>query len=301
MLAFQIPERLSATDRFIRVCDGDIVRLATDRLTIIRGVAATWELAMSSLASQRAHTAGDTVVETASGKVRGVYANGVAQFKGIPYGATTVGEGRFLRPRPVQAWPGVRDALTVGRSTPQPGRTMNVPWWAWITDDQPQSEDCLVLNVYAPEVAASRKLPVMFYLHGGGFNTGSASTAGTDGTQLARLGDVVVVTINHRLNVFGFLYLAELAGGRFADNANAGMLDAVAALQWVKRNISGVRRRSGQCDDLRSVGWRVEGGRADGDAGSQRPVPQGDRPERVVADQDGHAGAGGARGEGTVR
>ncbi len=115
---------------------------------------------------------------------------------------------------------------------------MNVPWWAWITDDQPQGEDCLVLNVYTPEPSATRKRPVMVYLHGGGFNTGSASTAGTDGTSLSKDGDVVVVTINHRLNVFGFLYLAELGGDRYRHSGNAGIEDAVAALRWVKENIA---------------------------------------------------------------
>jgi para-nitrobenzyl esterase len=185
----------------------------------------------------RVRAATDPVIETASGKVRGQFVGNVAQFKGIPYGDTTAGDGRFLPPRPAKAWTGARDALAFGNSTPQPGRTMNVPWWAWITDDRPQGEDCLVLNVYAPEIGASRKRPVMFYLHGGGFNTGSASTAGTDGVNLAKLGDVVVVTINHRLNAFGFLYLAEIAGGRYVDNGNAGMLDCVAALNWVKQNI----------------------------------------------------------------
>lgn len=178
------------------------------------------------------------VVETALGKVRGAVVDGVSQFKGIPYGDVTSGDGRFLAPRTPKAWSGVRDTPGFGRSAPQPGRTQQVPWWAWITDDQPQGEDCLVLNVYTPELNASRKRPVMFYLHGGGFNTGSASTAGTDGTNLARHGDVVVVTVNHRLNVFGFLYLADINRSRYAASGNAGMLDAVAALRWVKENIA---------------------------------------------------------------
>jgi para-nitrobenzyl esterase len=178
------------------------------------------------------------VVQTAVGGVRGRIIDRVRQFKGIPYADATSSDARFLPPRSPRAWSGTRDALAVGRSAPQPGRTLSVPWWTWITDDQPQGEDCLVLNVYAPETSAARKLPVMFYLHGGGFNTGSASTAGTDGTDLARQGNVVVVTINHRLNVFGFLYLASFKGGRFAETGNAGMLDAVAALRWVKENIA---------------------------------------------------------------
>jgi para-nitrobenzyl esterase len=179
----------------------------------------------------------DPIVETASGKVRGRIVDGVSQFKGIPYADVTSGEGRFLPPRQLPAWSGIRDVSSVGRSAPQPGRTMDVPWWAWITDDRPQGEDCLVLNVYTPEPSMARKRPVMFYLHGGGFNTGSASTAGTDGTSLSKAGDVVVVTINHRLNVFGFLYLAELQGEHYRDSGNAGIEDTVAALQWVKENI----------------------------------------------------------------
>ncbi len=177
------------------------------------------------------------VVETAQGNVRGHLGDGIARFKGIPYAQPTGGTARFLSPRPMQPWSGVRDALAFGRSTPQPGRVRDVAWWRWITDAQPQGEDCLVLNVYTPEASPRAKRPVMFYLHGGGFNTGSASTDGTDGSQLARDGDVVVVTINHRLNVFGFLYLADLAGERFVGHGNAGMRDAVAALRWTRDNI----------------------------------------------------------------
>jgi len=175
-----------------------------------------------------------TIVETAQGKLRGAVTDGINVFKGIPYARSA----RFQPPQPEQPWSGTRDALALGPSTPQPKRTAEVSWWAWIGARQPQSEDCLVLNVFAPASATERKLPVMFYLHGGGFTTGSASPAGVDGTELARRGDVVVVTINHRLNLFGFLHLAELCGPEYADSGNAGMLDCVAALQWVRQNIA---------------------------------------------------------------
>ncbi len=210
---------------------------ALNRRSVLRKGAAWVGGAMSSSVIQAEASQGP-VVQTAVGGVRGRIIDRVRQFKGIPYADATSSDARFLPPRSPRAWSGTRDALAVGRSAPQPGRTLSVPWWTWITDDQPQGEDCLVLNVYAPETSAARELPVMFYLHGGGFNTGSASTAGTDGTDLARQGNVVVVTINHRLNVFGFLYLASFKGGRFAETGNAGMLDAVAALRWVKENIA---------------------------------------------------------------
>jgi para-nitrobenzyl esterase len=174
------------------------------------------------------------VIETAQGKLRGASIDGINIFKGIPYARSA----RFQPPQPVASWSGVRDALALGASAPQPKRAAEVPWWNWISGRQPQSEDCLVLNVFAPASTAERKLPVMFFLHGGGFTTGSASALGYDGTQLARRGDVVVVSINHRLNLFGFLYLAELAGPAYADSGNVGMLDCVAALQWVRQNIS---------------------------------------------------------------
>jgi para-nitrobenzyl esterase len=176
----------------------------------------------------------DTVVETAQGKLRGATSDGVHVFKGIPYARSA----RFQPPQPVPSWSGTRDALALGPSAPQPKRAAEVSWWAWVGGRQPQSEDCLVLNVFAPASADGRKLPVMFWLHGGGFATGSASAPGYDGAELARRGDVVVVTINHRLNLFGFLNLAELCGSSYADSGNAGMLDCVAALQWVRQNIA---------------------------------------------------------------
>ncbi len=181
-----------------------------------------------------AHVQEGPVIETALGKLRGASIDGVNVFKGIHYARVN----RFQPPLPIEPWLGIRDALVLGPSTPQPKRAAEVPWWGWLSGGQPQSEDCLVLNVFAPALVSGRKLPVMFFLHGGGFTTGSASAPGYDGTQLARRGDVVVVSINHRLNLFGFLYLAELAGADYADSGNVGMLDCVAALQWVRQNIS---------------------------------------------------------------
>jgi carboxylesterase type B len=137
--------------------------------------------------------------ETTAGKVRGVEVDGVKVFKGIPYGASTAGKNRFMPPANPAKWSGVRDAFQFGPTAPQ---TAALP--------SGQSEDCLVLNVWTPAVkdgsGGNKKRPVMFWCHGGGFATGSGSSPGTDGTNLARRGDVVVVTINHRLNVLGFTY-----------------------------------------------------------------------------------------------
>ena len=128
--------------------------------------------------------------------------------------------------------------------------------------------------------ATARKRPVMVWLHGGAFAYGSGNRAVTDGANLARRGDVVVVSVNHRLNIFGFLHLADIGGERYAHSGNAGMLDLVAALEWVRDNIAAVRRRSRQRHDLRRVGRRREGQRAAGDAGGARAVPPRRDPER---------------------
>jgi len=182
--------------------------------------------------------ASPVVAETAFGKIRGVEDRGIKIFKGVPYGASTAGANRFMAPVNPAAWTGVRDATQYGPSTPQgfggvlsPAPELGVPKL------KNESEDCLVLNVWTPALKDGRKRPVMLWLHGGGFVTGSGSAPDYDGANLARRGDVVVVTINHRLNALGFTYLAELGGADFAASGNAGMLDIVHSLRWVRDNI----------------------------------------------------------------
>jgi para-nitrobenzyl esterase len=180
------------------------------------------------------------IAETAFGKIRGEEVQGIKIFKGVPYGAATAGQNRFMPPANPAQWTGVRDALRYGPSAPQtnPGATRAVsPLAVASANLPPESEDCLVLNVWTPALKDGRKRPVLFWCHGGGFVSGSGSSPGTDGANLARRGDVVVVTINHRLNVLGFTYLAEFGGSDFAESGDAGMLDIVHALRWVRNNI----------------------------------------------------------------
>jgi para-nitrobenzyl esterase len=175
------------------------------------------------------------VVETSSGKLRGATRAGIHSFKGIPYGASTAGAARWLPVRPA-TWSGVRDALEFGPRAPQNERPAQEPHLKWIRDTRPYGEDCLVLNVWTPGVGDGAKRPVMVYVHGGGFITGASSAVGLDGTNLAQRGDVVVISLNHRLNLFGCLHLGDVEGGRYADAGNVGMLDVVHALRWVRDN-----------------------------------------------------------------
>lgn len=169
-------------------------------------------------------TGSSPVAVTSAGRVRGYSDNGVNVFKGIRYGADTSGH-RFQPPLPPQPWEHIHDCVEYGASSPQ-GRTSDTI-----------SEDCLFLNVWTPGVADGRKRPVMLYIHGGAYNHGSGSSPLYDGRALASHGDVVVVTVNHRLNAFGYLYLQRLAPEQFPDSGNCGQLDLVLALRWVQSNI----------------------------------------------------------------
>ena len=179
------------------------------------------------------------VAETAAGRVRGYHDGAIKVFKGIPYGAPTGGANRWMPPRKPASWSGVREATAFGDRSPQAsGPAAFMVEEAVMLGYETMSEDCLNLNVWTPAVGpASGKRPVMVWFHGGGFAGGSGSAKTYDGTRLATKHDVVVVTVNHRLNGFGFLYLGGL-NPAFADSGNAGMLDLVAALQWVHDNIS---------------------------------------------------------------
>ncbi|MBL0729984.1 carboxylesterase/lipase family protein [Piscinibacter sp. HJYY11] len=178
----------------------------------------------------------EPIVTTSLGPVRGRSAARSIAFKGIPYAASTAGANRFLPPQPAIPWQGIRDATAYGPSCPQLV-TPRTRIFEWLSSEAALGEECLVLNVFTPAADTARR-PVMVYLHGGAFALGSGSSHVYDGGALTQGEDVVVVTVNHRLNLFGYLTPLANTHPRFADAGNAGMLDLVAALQWVRDNIA---------------------------------------------------------------
>ncbi len=197
----------------------------TRRRTLQAGLA----IAGAALLPLEARDASDRmpIARTRGGRVSGLRQTQAAgpdvlRFLGIPYGADTAST-RFLPPHPEVPWRGVRDATRYGASAPQAGAL------------GPGSEDCLVLNVWTPALRDGAKRPILVYVHGGAYNTGSGSDPLYDGARLCRRGEVVVASLNHRLNLFGYLYLGEFDAG-YADSGNVGQLDLIAALRWVREH-----------------------------------------------------------------
>ncbi|HCB45316.1 MULTISPECIES: carboxylesterase family protein [unclassified Algoriphagus] len=182
------------------------------------------------------------IANTDSGKVRGYILNGVFTYLGIPYGADTAGKNRFMAPKKPEPWTDVKPTIWWGNTAPQimDNRYANVHYSFadhWNYDDV--SEDCLRLNVWTNGIADGKKRPVMVWLHGGGFTNGNGiEQDGYHGENIAKNGDIVFVSINHRLGPIGFTDLSGVGGDKYKDSGNVGMLDIIAALNWVKTNIS---------------------------------------------------------------
>jgi para-nitrobenzyl esterase len=210
-----------------------------DAVVSRRGLIVGASLAAGLLATPAAAATGrrDDLVETSAGWVRGTRNTGITRFLGIPYGTAE----RFRAPAAPAPWRGVRDATAFGHVAPQPipgARLDYTRLIGWLDQPGGQSEDCLVLNVWTPKPDGARR-PVLVSFHGGGFSTGSGNHRGFDGDPLSRFGDVVVVTVNHRLGLLGYLHLADLgAPAEWSTAGVNGMLDAVAALRWVNQNIA---------------------------------------------------------------
>jgi len=235
-----------------------------NRRTVLRSAAAAAVSAAAGrrifalagqLTPQEAATNGVPVAKTRYGSIRGTLEDGIRVFRGVPYGADTA-PVRFQAPLPPTPWTSVKscDAFTTRApqltalhglqaidSAPSLGSAGSTPAGApprIAPESGVQSEDCLHLNVFTPALRDHRKRPVLVYFHGGAYNNGSVNSALYDGKRLCQRGDVVVVTVNHRLNAFGFLYLAAIDPKQFPDSGNVGMLDLVLALKWVRENIT---------------------------------------------------------------
>ena len=219
---------------------------AVSRRSVIAGTSA---IGIGTMLSSKAIAQSSTdrplfsTVETNNGKVEGIDNVGIKAFKGIPYGADTGGANRFKPPQPPKPWTGTRNCIGFGTINPQVPADLRSDYAMMIMWDRhvgagSMGEDCLNLNVWTPGVD-NEKRAVLVCFHGGGFTSGSGNGPGFDGAQLARFGDVVVVTVNHRLASFGYLHLGELSkDSDLAGSGNVGVMDMVASLAWVRDNIA---------------------------------------------------------------
>jgi para-nitrobenzyl esterase len=208
--------------------------LQSDRRRFLIGSLAAGGLV---LMNGRLTLAASPIAETAYGKIQGFEDGPIKVFKNVPYGASTAGANRWLPAKAPQSWTGVRETVSAGAMCPQRFGAPMLEETAMLQNG-PYSEDCLNLNISTPAVGPnSGKRPVMVWFHGGGFSGGSGNATSYDARNLCEKHDVVLVTVTHRLNIFGFLHLPEIYGAQYADSGNAGILDCVAALQWVQKNI----------------------------------------------------------------
>lgn len=217
-----IPMRASRVGRRTLLGAGLAVPLAT---AFARPAAATPNL--------RGRT--DPVIRTTSGKLEGTREADLFVFRGVPYAEPPVGDRRWLPPQPKKRWKGIRSAKAFGAVAPQHEQAPTEFARAYLTVPGERSEDCLFLNVWTPGLDDARR-PVMFWIHGGGYEYGSGGQPNYDGSSLAHRGDVVVVTVNFRLGALGYLNLDEVTGGRIPSTGNEGRLDVIAALRWVQDN-----------------------------------------------------------------
>lgn len=202
------------------------------------------------------------VADTEYGQVKGYISRGIYTFLGIPYAADTSGENRFMPPRKHEPWEGVRPAVFYGNSAPQnvysrasTSYDMFIDQWNY----DEISEDCLTLNIWTQAVGGNKKRPVIVWLHGGGFSNGNGiEQNGYHGENITRYGDIVYCSLNHRLNVFGFSDFSSVGGDAFKDSGNVGILDIVAALQWIHDNITNF---GGDPDNVTIIGQSGGGGK----------------------------------------
>jgi para-nitrobenzyl esterase len=204
---------------------------------------------------------GGPVAQTTLGQLRGAENEGVLVFRGVMYGKDT-SDYRFQPAQALDPWDGVKDALTTAEACPQvPTPAIGVLSTGfrvkWPLEPEDLSEDCLAMEIITPALDEGKR-PVMVWLHGGGYAHGSGMAPAYDGSNMVRNGDIVHVSVNHRLNVFGFLYLADLLGEDYADSGSVGMLDIVSALEWIRDNIESF---GGDPDNVTIFGQSGGGGK----------------------------------------